>query len=177
MEAAEVYTHTHTQLRRCLAVLLFLIIPYNSFAATACVENNSRAVVLDASKDCNSNCYDGSWGSSKVTVYMPYGTIYGVASCLDSDYGVQGDNSVYTDNNGVLINNGNVVVGGENNGYYCWCRITYPIVSNWIYIAGPSWYLESSHSPCAWRCSADCGYHLGHNYRNRLTYLLNLVQN
>ncbi|MBQ6110583.1 MAG: hypothetical protein IJL05_04335, partial [Alphaproteobacteria bacterium] len=169
------HTHTHTQLRRCLAFLLFIIIPYNSFAIDACAPNDTVAIVLDASRKGGS--YDNSWSSSKVTVYMPFGTIYGVAACLDSDYGVQGDNSVYTDNNGVLMYNGNVVVGGENNGYYCWCRITYPIMSNWIFIAGPTWYLESSHSPCAWRCSADCGYHLGNNYRNRLAYLLNLVQN
>jgi len=110
---------------------------------------------------------------------MPYGTLYGIAACLSSNFGVpDGGNisqSIYTDNGGVLIDNGNIVVGGEQNGSYCWCRITYPVVSNWMWIAAPSWY-QKTNSPCAWRCQADCGWHIS-NYSVKRGAAFNLLQN
>ena len=139
--------------------------------------NDSTSVILDASVGNGSSYYRTP--SSKVAVYMPYGTLYGIATCLSSDFGTTGANEetsqmgIYTDNNGVLVDNGSIVVGGENNGSYCWCRITYPVVSNWAYIAGPSWY-QKVNTSCVQECNADCGWHIA-NYSQKRKRLFNLL--
>ena len=76
-----------------------------------------------------------------MTWQAPYShvTYYGVAACLSSNYGASNYN-IYRQNNGVLIDNGQVVKGGEENGTHCWCKLTYPIGSLWLYTGtSPDW--------------------------------------
>ena len=113
--------------------MLFAFFPYNSFAVNACVENGTQAIILDPNIDPVSyeqNRFGTTWKVS----YDNF-TMQGVAACLSSDYGLQ-PYDIYTDNNGVLMDNGAVVVGGERNvnssgKTSCWCKITYPVVSGW----------------------------------------------
>ena len=169
MEAAELYTHTHThtQLRRCVAFLLFVIIPYNSFALDACVPNDSVAVVLTPASA--SSGPTGVWDNSTQTWKVPfsYGTVHGIAACLSSNYGKK-QGGIYKENSGMLVDNGTKVVGGEANGNHCWCKLTYPVVSYWVYdssygyadAAGCTGYGYGTPEygyGCAQRCSGHVG--------------------
>ena len=183
MKAAELYTHTHTHththLRRCLAVLLFAILPYNSFATTACVENDTVAVVLDPSNASNDG--DSSYDINNMTWRASYNgsTYYGGAACLS----VSGT-WWKTENN--LIDNGQSVNGGETNGIYCWCRITYPVVSGWIYNGNGAPYINGENcrtynsaswttgwgsctQSCAGRFAAKSNFNMRANLFNSVT--------
>ena len=108
--------------------MVFVIIPYNSFATTACVEDNTVAVVLDPHIVPHS--YYGRAGDNKWSMTASYGTLSGISACLESNHDVAMD-TTYKVNNGILIEKDKVVVGGERNGAWCWCKITYPVVSYW----------------------------------------------
>ncbi|MBQ6109847.1 MAG: hypothetical protein IJL05_00510 [Alphaproteobacteria bacterium] len=132
-KSAEICMCTYKQLKCCLVFLLFTIVPYTSFALDACVENDAVAIVLDSNIGSNSwSTYDSnfSYNSTYMTFSdpFPYGTIKGIAACLSINLGYY---QAYTDNNGVLIDNGKDVIGNERNGRYCWCKITYPFISRW----------------------------------------------
>lgn len=144
---------------KCGLVLLSVLslFPYKTFAVNACVSDDTVAVIvrrnwtwseIDAGKFVPSSG-NGSiiWKVSKDDVF-----IQGTSACLSSDHGVA-QFGAYTDNNGILIDNNKVVVGGERNGKTCWCKITYPIASIWAMRDNSSW---SSLNSCATNCAYWC---------------------
>ncbi|MBQ6110646.1 MAG: hypothetical protein IJL05_04675, partial [Alphaproteobacteria bacterium] len=140
-------THTHTQLRHCLAFLLFIIIPYNSFAIDACIEDDS-IVIIPIGRTDRQFTNGADWYSTDddgVNV-----RIRGTSACLNDLHGVQ-QWEVYYENNGILIENGKQVVGGEQNGKYCFCKITYPVVSLWVNRDPAVWASPST-------CTSNCAY-------------------
>lgn len=143
--------YTHTQLRHCLAFLLFAVIPYNSFAVDACVENGTVAIILDASKNGNDNySSDANKGTFKVS--YSYGQIRGIAACLSSGY-------QWGENKTILIDNGVIIHGGEKNGQYCFCKLTYPVVSAWLLIDPGSWF-DGVNRNCYTGCVGSCAWWL-----------------
>ena len=151
------------QLRHCLALLLFAVVPYKSFAVTACVSNDTRAVVLIPASA--STGPTGIWDNATQTWKVPfsYGTVHGIAACLSSNYG-KGQGGIYRENNGILFDNGARVVGGEANGTHCWCKLTYPAVSFWVYDSSYGYNTidectryGTTGSGCAQRCSGHVG--------------------
>jgi len=157
------------------------------FAVDACVENDVVPVILDASVGESSyvptyspnNKYNWNYTTHKWSVNNSYGTVIGTYACLTSNCDTEGL-EICTANNGVLTDNGVEVVGGEHNGYYCWCKIIYPVVSLWLYQgAHTSGYTGSPLSDCINNCILDCGG-TGAGITNRVLYrtrLLESVQN
>ena len=167
LKPAELYTHTHTQLKRCLAFLLFIIIPYNSFAVDACVENDSVTIVLDAS--INGTNRDYVRYTKEFTVNFPYGTVSGIGACLSADYQWNSDKTILTDD-------GATVVGGENNGSYCFCKTVYPIVTRFFGpIKDPAGYASTGEN-CHEHCGGNCSWNIT-NIVNDRKFIFQFVQN
>ncbi|MBQ6110283.1 MAG: hypothetical protein IJL05_02790, partial [Alphaproteobacteria bacterium] len=162
-------THTHTQLRRCLAFLLFTIIPYNSFAVDACVPNDTVAVVLNTNTT-NNYTYSG------IQPKWITGTgIRGTSACLSGDHGI----APYWEHRGKrdfiyrgkLVENDVVVVGGERSGVYCWCKIIYPVVTYWYLILR-----KKSIADCVDICPGNCGWDITNEESYQAT-VFNSIQN
>ena len=76
------------------------------------------------------------------------GTVSGISSC-NSLSGTRGQ--AYPEYN-------NQITQGETSGAYCWCRMTSPVRSAWVF--GSTY---SSASACAPNCAYDCGYYVRDN--------------
>jgi len=134
-------------------ILLFMCILFQNpaFAVNACVPDDSVVVVL------NSQRYTNDYVSIKdsLTWQGSYGNVRGIIACLSSTH----DTPQWTAyKNNILIDNGAIVVGGEQNvnpitNYsYCWCKTTYPIVSRWVLRRRDGDSLEDCVSWCATHC-------------------------
>ena len=117
-----------------------------AFATTMCVQNDNVAVILDPSVPGSSSTYDNSLGRWDVT--FPYGHVSGISACIGTtgSYGVA--RSQLTDSE-----TGKAVVGGEVTERRCWCKMTHPAVSLWVFNNS-----FSSTSVCASNCAYACGY-------------------
>ena len=130
------------------------------FATELCVSNDVVAIILDSSIPvAHGNSGDAPYAREGVAtneweVHTSYGIIRGVSACLSDNHN-QTVWTAYTANGGVLIDNGNIVVGGEDNGDWCWCRLSHPVVSKWVIRGRPSDWPTGS---CYWRCADNCRY-------------------
>ena len=87
------------------------------------------------------NTFDRETATWSVT--FPYGTVSGIASC-NSTSGTYA--RAYPEYN--FDNN-----HASSEGVYCWCRMTSPVRSAWVYYGE-----RSSASECASYCAGPCGY-------------------
>ena len=130
--------------------ILMMMITIPSFATTMCAVNDSVAVVLDPSVGGTAG---GAFNSATSTwsATFPYGMIYGVSACLNVG---QGKSQGYYESQLTDTNNGetNLVVGTEKYGRYCWCKMTHPVASLWVFN-----YDSGSAASCASNCAAICG--------------------
>ena len=121
--------------------------------------------MLDASINAIRRDYNTT--TREFTVDFPYGRIYGIGVCLSENYHLSSD--------GKLTDNGVTVVGGENNGSYCFCRLTYPFFSKWRFVAPPSYYANSGEN-CAQHCGGNCTWGLEYDINVRKASF-NSIQN
>ena len=122
-----------------------LITTIPTYATTMCVINDTVAVVLDPSIDSTKSGYDSTIG----TWWMahPYGTIRGIAASINrqaNSFEVI-SRLTDTDNEG----NAKIITGGEKYGKQCWCRMTHPAQSKWIYNHVAVAYNKECLSGCA----------------------------
>lgn len=115
---------------------LFIAIP--AFGTNMCVDDDTVAVVLDGSQNGTGG---GSTGTGEWNVTFAWGRVYGVSACLSANYGTALDE---------ITDNGAIVVGGESNGIYCYCRMTHPASSRWFYRI----YFQGNN--CARECASYC---------------------
>jgi len=139
-----------------ILLLLCLMIPTINIAnaATMCVKNDTISVVLDpAIGNTTNSTYSYNTAASTWWTAFPYGTIHGISACLSSKYGqsMGGYVSQLSDTN-PNTNESARVVGGETNGLHCWCKMTHPAVSRWVFA-----YSYSSLAGCAGDCASNCG--------------------
>ena len=139
-----------------ILILLCLMIPTINIAhaATMCVKNDTISVVLDpAIGDSTNSTYGYSTAASTWWTAFPYGTIHGISACLSSNYGQSLGGSVaqLSDTNPDTGESARVV-GGETNGLHCWCKMTHPAVSRWVFFNS-----SSSLAECAGNCASHCG--------------------
>jgi len=131
------------QMMKILAILgMFLTVP--AFATTMCAENDTIAVVLDpfvSGTNNSSNADLFEWSAT-----FPYGTVWGIATCVD----VAGTGSTAVDE--LRDSNGELATGGERTGKYCWCQMTHPAVSRWVFQGA-----NSSVADCRSLCANGCG--------------------
>ena len=117
------------------------------FATTMCAINDSVAVILDPTINGTAgNTLDSTLGTWYAT--FPYGTIYGISACIDTRWGkAQGE---YVDT--LTDTNGNIIVGNERKGTFCWCKLTHPVTSRWTYLKS-----YASFADCFGWCANSCG--------------------
>ena len=128
-----------------LLILIALIIPTILPAATMCSKDDTITIMLDPS--INGTNYSYNTAQSTWWTWFPYGTIRGISACLSSNYGKSLGGYVAD-----LHDNNELVVGGETNGAHCWCKMTHPAASLWVFD-----YTFSSASACAYYCANYCG--------------------
>ena len=120
-----------------ISVILFAIPTY---AVDMCASENAIVFVLDPNIGHSSSSYDVP--TSTWRVVFPYGTITGISACLNYNPG-QSDQA----NNGTVL-------GGEQLGYRCWCKMTHPAVSKWV--LGYDYGSGVGTSGCVSRCAQFC---------------------
>ncbi len=122
---------------------LFIAIP--AFGTNMCVDDDTVAVVMDASQNGtgSSGSQLSTGGTGEWNVTFAWGRVYGVSACLSANYGATLDE---------ITDNGAIVVGGELNGGTCYCRMTHPAASRWVFRNS-----IGSASRCASDCALDCG--------------------
>ena len=134
--------------------LIMIITALPTFAATMCVKDDVVSIVLDPGIGSSTTAtYSGSGVTTQWTTSFSYGTIRGIAACLSSNYGQSMGGYVQQ-----LSDNGERVVGGETNGLHCWCKMTHPAVSLWVFYDS-----YSSAGECARYCAYNCG-NIARNY-------------
>ena len=87
---------------------------------------------------------DSSYNTSERTwsVTFPNYTVSGIASCNNSS----GTYSTASPEYNNVFNTG-------TSGVYCWCRMTNPVRSAWVFN-----FTGSNNSYCISSCAADCAY-------------------
>ena len=126
-------------MKKVIYLLIGVLLSMPAGATTMCALEDTTAVILDPSisgTGFKSDVNTFTWNTT-----FPYGTIYGVAACLSVNGGSQG-----------TINPDLDASGGEKEGGYCWCKMTHPAYSRWVYRA------SYSASNCASSCANYCGY-------------------
>ena len=142
------------QMKRAIMTIIMMLITMPVFAATMCVKNDTISIVLDpAIGDTSNSTYSYNTAQSTWWTAFPYGTIHGISACLSSNYSQSLGGYVAQ-----LTDNGERVVGGETNGLYCWCKMTHPAVSLWVFNNS-----YSSADVCAGHCAYNCGYNARYN--------------
>ena len=118
------------------------------FATTMCAINDSVAVILDPTiAGTAGNTLDSTLGTWYAT--FPYGKIYGISACIDTNWGKSIGGYVET----LTDTNGNRMQGNEKLGQYCWCKLTHPVASRWVYFSNSA----SQGGNCADWCLSKCG--------------------
>ena len=120
-------------------------------ATTMCVTDDMEQVILDPSVGSESS---STPTSTTWQVNFPYGTVSGIATC-NSISGSWG--KAYSGNNN------DIKQGTE--GVYCWCRMTSPVRSAWVYADE-----RSSASECASNCARNCGSTVQNNSNFRRSF-------
>ena len=125
-----------------------------------CAINDSVAVILDPTINGTAgDTLDSTLGTWYTT--FPYGTIYGISSCVDTNWGKQQGGYVDT----LTDINGNRIYGNEQIGGYCWCKLTHPVISRWVFnrAAGGVTYCRSGG--CAATCANTYGAQTKETFR------------
>ena len=128
----------------CIFSILIMLVALPALAVSVCAKNSVVSVVLDPTIGGNSYTYNNSTGVWK-TVFS-YGNVSGVSTC--STIGPTGSMGSTLTSDGVPLD----AVAGDTSGRYCWCKMTHPMASRWVFCID-----YGSASACASGCTLDCG--------------------
>ena len=125
-----------------LSIIIGVAVATSADAAnTMCVTNDNTNIILDPSIDGTG--YTKDEAAKTWTATFPNYTVSGIATC-NSTSGTYA--KAYPEYN--FDNN-----HASSEGVYCWCRMTYPIRSAWVFSTQRTDALE-----CEERCATSCGY-------------------
>ena len=139
-------------------ILMFVLcfVSYSAVATEMCARNDTIVIPLDSNVGGSSSSYNQKemvW-----TATFPYGVISGEATCLSAAEGGKpsGSMGVYTNIDGNMLPQdtpaGLMHYDANNNERgYCWCKMTHPASSRWVFSR------SYSASDCASSCAAYCG--------------------
>lgn len=149
-------------MKKYLIAVLLLFIPCVTYALTMCARDNSLVIVL------NRNDVGGATGSfgrneNMWRVNFTYGTIIGEATCLSES---EKENVSFTDYPKGLHG----VNSASEQRLYCYCRMTHPALSDWVYITN---YSESE--TCHGQCTGFCAQTAAGTRINLNTKLFNAI--
>lgn len=109
-----------------------------TYAGTMCSNNDYLTVVLDPTIEGTTYTYDAAAMTWK-TVF-PYGNVSGISVCNDTSGSWGGSTTTEQ---------------LETGGVMCWCKMTHPAVSLWVFSDA-----NSSSSACAFYCAFYCGIYV-----------------
>ncbi|MBQ0013331.1 MAG: hypothetical protein KBS86_02050 [Proteobacteria bacterium] len=97
----------------------------------------------------------GAWTSNTATYGLTTDQTWGVTLYTgDKVTGIASCNSTP----GTFAQSTNQNFNQTDKGRYCWCKMTFPAVSRWVYY---SVYIDAAR--CASTCAFDCGYQVRHS--------------
>ena len=122
-------------MKKCIVSIIAVMVAGGAMASVMCSASDYVTVVLDPYIEGTSYTYNAA--NMTWTTVFPYGNVSGVAVCNDTggSYAVASNAEQY-----------------ETGGVKCWCKMTHPAVSRWVF--GHS---HSSSSACADICARNCG--------------------
>lgn len=121
-----------------------IVVPMVAHATTMCATDDTIAIVLDPMINGSTNSYNADLFEWNTT--FSYGTVFGIATCVDT---AGSSNQVVAE---LKSSDGTVATGGERSGRYCWCQMTHPARSRWVFRDA-----YGSVDYCRSFCARDCG--------------------
>ncbi len=118
-------------------------------AITMCATDDTLAIVLDPVINGTANSFHRDLFEWSTT--FSYGTVWGIATCVDTS---GAPNTAVEE---LRDSNGEIATGGERTGRYCWCQLSHPAKSRWVFRNA-----DSSVADCGWNCAFICGYYVRH---------------
>lgn len=114
----------------------------SALGVSLCAKDSIVTIVLDPSIDGTN--YGTSYNNDAHTwkVKFTYGVVMGISTCLDLVGLQQGE-----------VNSQIRSPGGENTGQNCWCKMTHPMNSWWVYNDSIYSYSRLCENYCAARCA------------------------
>ena len=144
-------------MKRILMGVILCVLPMVACATDMCARDDIMVMVFDpqvTGTGHGSNAAEWSWWAA-----FPYGRIAGEATCLSKTEGLgqttQGKYYGTGTYASTFITADSGLSGTDDAGEerkYCWCKMTYPAVSRWVFS-----YATGSASACASNCAAGCG--------------------
>lgn len=133
--------------------MLASVIP--AHATTMCAADDTIAIVLDPAVNGTAYAYNADLFEWSAT--FSYGTLWGISTCVGTGgtYGVAVDQLRDSD--------GTVASGGERTGVNCWCQMTHPAQSRWVFRLA-----YDSVDDCRSLCASPCGLDVRNNQTLRL---------
>jgi hypothetical protein len=123
-----------------LSIIVAIMIVTTTNATTMCVTDDNNSIILDPNIDGTG--YTNNDAAKTWTATFRFGTVSGIATC-NSTSGTYG--KAYPQYN--FDNN-----HASSTGVYCWCRMTSPVRSAWVYEDK-----LNSASECGAVCTSRCG--------------------
>ena len=129
-------------MKKSLYFAIFAVFAFftSVLAVSLCSKTGIVTVVLDPSIASTGYSYNNDAGVWKAN--FSYGTVTGISTCQSVKGSSQGDFSVEISAN-----------GGETNGRYCWCKMTHPMASRWVFYDD-----RNSVDNCQSNCTYLCGF-------------------
>ena len=121
---------------------------HNAYAATECVQLNPSTTTCEPPKD-NGNTQPSEWTANCTTNGVKQ-KIVGVGFCANESgtFGTAKESVTGTRYWENYLEN-----------KYCWCKMIYPAISDWIYLS----YWTNEGMDCLTFCNANCAGALGDN--------------
>lgn len=116
-------------------------------ATTMCATDDTLAIVLDPLINGTAHSYNTDLFEWSAT--FSYGTVWGIATCVDTS----GTSNTAVEE--LRDSNGEIATGGERTGKYCWCQLSHPAKSRWVFRGA-----TSSVADCWSYCAINCGYYV-----------------
>ncbi len=141
-----------------IILILCSLITLPVMATEMCARNDTVVIPLDSNVNGTSNGYNAA--EATWWAIFNYGRIYGLATCLSAAEGGKpsGSMGVYTNADGKMLPQDEALAGrtgkdadGNDRGY-CWCKMTHPAYSRWVFNG------SNSASVCASNCAYNCAY-------------------
>ena len=156
-------------MRKILLVLLLILTTTSTYATQMCARRDTTVIPLDATVDVKGGYQAG--GSNSVEnmwwIGFDYGNIYGINTCLSipeiQEYvpewsgGTVGVPTVPASED-IQGRSGTYIAsdGTEYDRRYCYCKLTHPMSSQWVYTSKENASFDRSW--CASRCYFACLY-------------------
>lgn len=129
-----------------------IAVPMVAHATTMCATDDTIAIVLDPMIGGSTHSYNVDLFEWNTT--FSYGTVFGIATCVDT---AGSSNQVVAE---LKSSDGTVATGGERSGRYCWCQMTHPARSRWVF-QGALGSVDVCGSACAGNCGSSVRFYSG----------------